>query len=156
MEWYWYTGWWFQTFYFPENIWDVILSHWRIHIFQRGGSTTNQNRTSHEIIQWSRVFHHVSSESPKLWKLLQDLSTVIHRIYLPTQLVKQATGKQIHQHSHHWAPLCGSYIYPSIFYNMDYENPLSIVGIPLEFKNVQIKSSMFFHAISQTHLLSTC
>ena len=65
----------------------------------------------------------------------QDISTHSTRCRL---LGNKFTNK------HHWAPLCGSYIYPSIFYNVDYENPLFSVGTPLEFKNVQIKSSMFF------------
>jgi len=39
------SGWWFQTFFIVHNIWDNP-SHWRTHIFQRGGSTTNQSSSS--------------------------------------------------------------------------------------------------------------
>ena len=35
------TGWWFQTFFFPFHIWDVILPI-DFHIFQDGSCTTNQ------------------------------------------------------------------------------------------------------------------
>ena len=35
------SGWWFQTFYFPYHIWDVILPIDEL-IFFRGVQTTNQ------------------------------------------------------------------------------------------------------------------
>ena len=45
----WLVGGFKHDFYFPFHIWDVILSI-DFHIFQRGGSTTNQNHTFYSFL----------------------------------------------------------------------------------------------------------
>ena len=48
------TGWWFQNVsnmnFIFHNKWECDHPNWRTHIFQRGGSTTNQTRS----INWGR------------------------------------------------------------------------------------------------------
>jgi hypothetical protein len=74
------TGWWFQNVsnmnFIFHNKWECDHPNWRTHIFQRGGSTTNQTTKTpwknHETLGWPMKHHEKSRKNMRHLGITKD------------------------------------------------------------------------------------